>query len=107
MKRGKRKKGLKCLCGKVAKEARLRFQGFEIDGWKCSCGEEFFDPQQAEQILLLNKTMKEKFDVTVGKIRSNLIVRIPTEVQKALGLKKGEHLKLKVESKKKIALVTV
>ena len=99
--------GMKCVkCGGTAKKAKLSFQGFVIDGWKCKCGEEYFDPQQAEKILLFNKLKNSKFKVKIGQIRSNLIVRIPKEVQKALGLEKGEELTLKIPSKQKIELIT-
>ncbi|MFH0714481.1 MAG: AbrB/MazE/SpoVT family DNA-binding domain-containing protein [Candidatus Diapherotrites archaeon] len=99
-------KGLKCgKCGAIAKEARLRFQGFDVKGWKCAkCGEEYFHPEEAEKILLLNKLRKSEFKVKVGQIKSNLIVRIPKEAQKALGLEKGEELVLKVCAGKKMEL---
>jgi len=101
----KKKKGLKCYkCGKIAKEAKLSFQGIAIDGWKCKCGEEYHHPEQAEKILLLNKLKNTKFNVKIGQIRSNLIVRIPKKVQKAMSLEKGETLVLKIPSKEKIEL---
>ena len=100
-------KGLKCIkCGNIAKESKLTFQGFEIDGWKCKCGEEYFDPIQAEKILLLNKIKNMQFKLKVGQIKSNLIIRIPKEAQKALGLEKGEEIILKVASDKKMELIT-
>ena len=103
-----KKKGLKCYkCGSIAKETKLRFLGHEISGWKCKkCKEEYHNPEQAEKILLLNKIMNSKFEVKIGQIRSNLIVRIPKEVQNALGLEKGEVIVLKIPSKKKIELIT-
>lgn len=100
------KEGIKCFkCGKLAKKTRLRFLGFDIDGWKCrKCGEEYHDPEQAERILLFNKIKNSKFEVKVGQIRSNLIIRIPKEVQNALGLVNGEYLVLKIPSRQKIEL---
>jgi len=96
-----KKKGLECVnCGNIAKESKLRFQGFEIDGWHCkSCGEDYFNPEQAQNILLLNKIMKKKYEVTIGQMRSNLIIRIPTELAKALGLHKGEKVKIKADDR--------
>lgn len=100
-------KGMKCVkCNETAREAKLSFQGFTIDGWKCRCGEEYFNPKQAEKILLFNKLKNSKFEVKIGQIRSNLIVRIPKEVQKALDLEKGKELILKILSKQKIELTT-
>jgi AbrB family looped-hinge helix DNA binding protein len=90
--------GMKCVkCGKTARPAKLRFQGQPIDGWKCKCGESYFDPAQAQRILLLNKIKKEAFRVKVGKVRSNLIVRIPKKIAEALGLESGEEVTLKVD----------
>ena len=99
----KEKTGMDCVvCGKIAKEAKLRFQGIEIDGWKCSCGEEYFDPEQAERILLLNKILSKKYKSKLGQIRSNLIVRIPTELAEALNLRKGEKILIKADESKKL-----
>lgn len=98
-------KGMKCVkCGEIAEKAKLSFQGVEIDGWRCGCGEEYFNPEQAERILLLNKLKDESFEVKLGKSRSNLILRIPAKVQEALGLEPGETVKLKVEDAKKLGL---
>lgn len=97
----KRKKGMDCVvCGKIAKEVKLHFQGIEIDGWKCSCGEEYFNPEQAERILLLNKILSKKYESKLGQIRSNLIIRIPAELAEALNLRKGEKISIKAEGSK-------
>lgn len=99
-------KGTKCVkCGGIAEKAKLSFQGIEIDGWRCECGEEYFNPEQAERILLLNKLKGESFEVTLGRSRSNLIIRIPTKVQAVLGLESGKTVKLKVEDAKKLGLI--
>ena len=92
------KQGMKCTsCGKNAKPTSLRFQGYDISGWKCSCGEEYFEPEEAQKVLLLNKILKKRYEVTVGQIKSNLIIRIPTELSKALGLKKGERVTISAD----------
>ena len=93
-----KKEGMKCTaCGKVAQNATLRFQGITINGWKCACGEEYFNPEQAQRILLLNKILAKKYEVKLGKIRSNLIIRIPSELAEALDLHKGEKIAIKAE----------
>ncbi len=98
--------GMKCVrCGGIAKKAKLRFQGHEISGWKCECGEEYFNPEEAERILLLNKLKRESFTVTLGKNRNNLIIRIPVKIQRALGLKPGEKIRLEVENSKSLRLL--
>ncbi|MEE9224270.1 MAG: hypothetical protein V3U51_05940 [Thermoplasmata archaeon] len=93
-------------CGKTAKRAKLRFQGAEIDGWRCSCGEEYFDPEQAQRILLFNKILTKEYRIKLGQIRSNLIVRIPTELSEVLGLHKGEMVLLRADGEKKLHIET-
>ena len=90
--------GMKCVtCGRVAKPARLRFQGNEVSGWKCKCGEEYFDPEDAERILLLNKLRKQKISVKVGQVKSNIILRIPKAMAEALRMKKGDIVTLTLD----------
>lgn len=101
----KRKTGMKCVCGKIAEDAKLSFLGHEIDGWKCNCGQEYHHPIQAERILLLNKLKKSGFEVKLTQSRSNLILRIPKKVQEALGLVRGGVLTLKVPADNKIELI--
>lgn len=77
----------------------LQFNEYKIDGWRCSCGEIYFNPEQAQKILLLNKLKKETIRAKLGKIRSNLILRLPKDIEVALNLHKGEEVLLKVENK--------
>ena len=102
-----KKEGMVCVtCGKTAKTAKLRFQGAEIDGWRCFCGEEYFDPEQAQRILLFNKILTKEYKIKLGQIRSNLIVRIPTELSEVLGLHKGEKVLLRADGEKKLHIET-
>lgn len=96
----KKDEGMKCVrCRRIAQPAKLRFQQYSLDGWKCKCGEEYFNPLQAEKILTLNKIKHQKFHAKLGRIKSNLIVRIPTAVEAALGLSKGEEVTIRVKGK--------
>lgn len=96
-------KGMECIrCKRIAKPAKLKFQGFEIDGWACVCGEKYYDPEQAQKILSLHKMKGEAIEVKLNKTRSNLILRIPKAIEQILGLKEGEQVKLKVKDLKKI-----
>jgi len=90
---------MKChKCGKTMRYVKgLRFNKFKIDGWKCSCGEIYYEPEQAQKILLLNKLRKETIRAKLGKVRSNLILRLPKDVEDALDLKKGGEVLIKVE----------
>nr|MBI4156104.1 AbrB/MazE/SpoVT family DNA-binding domain-containing protein [Candidatus Woesearchaeota archaeon] len=92
-------KGMKCVCGKTAEYVKnLRFNNYKIDGWKCnSCEEIYYNPQKAERILLLNKLKKQVVKAKLGRIRSNLVLRLPRDIETALNLHKGEEVSLKVE----------
>lgn len=84
---------------------RTKFQGFDIDAFKNKkTGEEYFDPEQAEKILVFNKLRNKIFKVKIGKIQSNFIIRLPVEISESLDIKKGEEAKLKIEDRDKILL---
>ncbi len=88
-------KGMKCVCGKTAKYVKhLKFNSYKIDGWKCSCGEEYYNPEKVEKILLLNKVKKMKYHLKLNKVKSNFILRIPKEISDVLGLHKGAEMEL-------------
>ena len=84
-------------CGKNMRHGKLKFNEHSIDGWTCSCGEIYYDSQQAQRILLLNKLRKETVRAKLGKVRSNLVLRLPKNVQTAFDLEKGEDVLIKVE----------
>ena len=75
----------------------MKFNEYKIDGWKCSCEEVYYDPEQAQKILLLNKLKKEVIRAKLGKIRSNLILRLPKDLEHAFDLQKGEDVFIKVD----------
>ncbi len=71
---------------------------------ECECGERYYDPERAQRILSLNKMRGEAIDVKLNKTRSNLMLRIPKAFERILGLKEGEHVKLKVTDLKRIEI---
>jgi len=89
-----KKDGLICVCGKIAKSAKTKYLGHEINCWKCSCGEKYYNPLLTEKLRLLNQLKNKKFEMKVGKIRSNLIIRIPKEIGDLLGMKEGDTIGL-------------
>lgn len=98
-------KGLVCpSCGKNARPTTLRFQGHDVRGWRCSCSEVIFHPEDAQRILLLNKVKARTYEVKVGQIRSNLILRIPKEMADALELRKGEVVRMKAGKGRKMTV---
>lgn len=99
-------KGMVCICGKIAKyKPHLKFNGYDIDGWKCiSCGEAYYNPENAERILLINKLKKHKFYLKLSEVKSNLILRIPKEVSTALNLKKSQEVEFGLKERDEIVI---
>ncbi|MBI4981379.1 AbrB/MazE/SpoVT family DNA-binding domain-containing protein [Candidatus Woesearchaeota archaeon] len=92
---------MKChTCNKPMNYTKgLEFNEQKIDGWKCaSCGEIYFNPEQVHKALLMNKLKKEAIRAKLGKVRSNLILRLPRDVEEALNLHQGEEVLLRVEN---------
>jgi YgiT-type zinc finger domain-containing protein len=100
------KKGMKCVCGETAKYVKhLRFNSHDIDGWKCdSCGEEYYNPEKAERILLLNKLKKHKYYLKLSQTKSNLILRIPKEIGEVLNLRKGAEVEFGLRDSNEIII---
>lgn len=99
-------KGQVCVCGRIADYTKnLKFNRYKIDGWRCRhCGEEYYNPEKAEKILLLNKLKKMKYKLKLSKVRSNLILRIPKEVGDALNLKKGGNVEFGLNNEYEIVI---
>ena len=99
-------KGMKCICGKMAKYVKyLKFNSYDIDGWKCdSCGEIYYDPEKAERILLLNKLKKHRYNLKLSQVKSNLVLRIPKDVSDLLNLKKGGEVEFSLKDTNEIII---
>ena len=78
-------------------EKEISFNEYTIDGWKCSCGEIYFNTEKLQKVLIINKLKKTLLKVKLGRIRSNLIIRLPKIVEQALNFKKGAEVVIKVE----------
>lgn len=35
----------------------IEFNSYKIDGWKCECGEIYYNPEQAQKILISNSSI--------------------------------------------------
>ncbi len=99
-------KDMNCSCGGVAVyKNHLKFNRYDLDGWKCKkCGEIYYNPEKAERILLLNKLKKIKYNLKLSKVKSNLVLRIPKEVGEALNLHKGANIELGLKDMDEIVL---
>jgi DNA-directed RNA polymerase subunit RPC12/RpoP len=90
---------MKCFkCGrKMLLLKDMPFNEYKIDGYRCEpCKEVFFDPEQAQKVLLINQVKKERFKAKLGRIKSNLILRLPKDIETALNFQQGEEVILTV-----------
>lgn len=90
---------MKChKCNKImVREKDMSFNSYKIDGWKCVCGEIYFESAQAQKVLLVNKLKNEVIKAKLGRIKSNLILRLPKEIETVLNLRQGEFVIIKIE----------
>lgn len=91
---------MKCYkCNKIMKYIKgMKFNEHKLDGWKCNtCGEIYYNPEQAQRVLLLNKLKNKILTLKLNKVRSNKIMRIPKDIDEALGF--GNEVKVKIEGK--------
>lgn len=103
----KKSKAMKCVCGKTAKYKRgMHFGKHRIDGWECKyCKEVYFDPEQAQKILILNKLKNKGFRIKVNKVRSNQIIRLPKEI--SIVLNNPKEVNLRLINEKEVMISTV
>lgn len=91
--------GMKCLCGAIAKPAKVRVEGYMVRAWKCSkCKEEYLDSGDAEFILLMKKMQRKAVTAKIGVLGDSFIVRIPKEIAEALKLTRGKIAVLKLSN---------
>jgi antitoxin component of MazEF toxin-antitoxin module len=89
---------LKCYrCGGWARPAKLRFEGVEMRGWKCACGEEYLHPDDLEPVLIANKARHGAFKTKISKVGNSYSARIPKPIVDAMKLK-GKTLTILMEN---------
>ena len=96
---------LRCVkCGLWAKPNGFRIEGVAVRGWKCSCGESYLNPVDANRVLAYNKLKHEVLKSKVSYSGNSLIVRLPAAFAKALGLEKGGPLEIKLDGPNRILI---
>ncbi len=79
---------IKCIsCARWASPTILRFDGDHVRGWQCACGEQILNSEDAEWLLLRNKTKKTPYLASVSKVGNSYSVRLPKELVDLLKLK--------------------
>ncbi len=81
-----------CECGKMAARSSLRYKGYKVRSWKCSCGKTYIHPEDSLKISKLEKTKKVK--VKIGVVGQSLVIRIPRDLSEIYSLEKGKEVEL-------------
>jgi len=101
---------MRCICGKEAKKGKISVKVYGIDigefeGYKCECGEEWFDEKTVDEIEkrsmelgIFGLGVKEK----VSASGNSLIIRVPKKLAEFLNIKKGSSVYIEPEGKDKI-----
>ena len=79
---------MRCVCGKKMSPAKVSLRGFVLDGYKCACGEETFNPYDVERVrLALHENVKAR------KVANSLVVTLPKGFAKLAKISEGDSLK--------------
>lgn len=96
---------LRCTkCRAWAKPDTFRIEGFPVRGWKCSCGESYLHPVDANRVLAFHRLKREVLRTKLSYSGNSMIVRLPSTLAKALGLARGGPLELTLESPDRISI---
>jgi len=101
---------MRCICGEEAKRKKISVTVYgievgEFEGYKCECGEEWFDEETVDEIEkrtmelgIFGLAVKENVSVS----GNSLIIRVPKKLAEFLKIEKGSRVYVKPEGKDKI-----
>ena len=94
---------VQCQCGQRFK-AKSELAGKRV---KCpKCGEGYFNSHDAYVLSEYRKVKDEVLEGKVTKSGNSYVIRLPIELVRALGLKKGNTVQLKVQTPNEVILIT-
>ncbi len=103
MKNELEKESIRCICGAWTRPKILKIEGLKIRGSVCpKCGETFLNGEDA---MMLSEFRKLKDSILKGKVAisgNSYNIRIPIGLVRALGLKKGDKVNIKIQGPKEI-----
>ena len=96
---------IKCKCGEWAEPDEFILDGFQVHGWKCkSCNEAYYNLEELEPLLLINKLKKQKLKGKVTKDGNSIAIRIPKKIADALKLHIGDTVNISIETLDQITI---
>ena len=105
MKNELEKEVVRCACGSWTSPKLLKIEGLKIRGSVCpKCGETYLNGEDA---MMLSEYRRLKDRILEGKVTisgNSFNIRIPIGLVRALGLKKGNTVNIKVNSPKELII---
>ena len=100
-----KKEIIKCVCGRWTKPKMFHIDGFDVRGSECpKCGEAYLNGEDSQRLSEYRKIKNAIMEGRIGKSGNSYVIRVPIDVIRALGLKKGESVKLMVKKPTEIII---
>jgi len=86
-------------CENEMKRIKDKFQGFNVNAWKCGkCNEVIYDEEDIQPILKFNKLKSAKKVISkVGVLGKSKILRIPRSIEQIYDITKGKKIEFELE----------
>ncbi|OGI14852.1 hypothetical protein A3K63_04045 [Candidatus Micrarchaeota archaeon RBG_16_49_10] len=73
-------KVLKCPCGGLMKQTKVKLYGFQVRAWKCDkCKEITVDTIESDRARVLNKLREKPLVLKAGEMTDSTYIRFPKE----------------------------
>ena len=100
-----KKEIVRCVCGKWTKPKIFKIEGLRVRGSECpKCGEGYFNPEDASTLSEYRRIKDEILEGKIAKAGNSYVIRLPIELVRAMGLEKGETVRLKLQGPKEVVL---
>ncbi|MBI5000263.1 MAG: AbrB/MazE/SpoVT family DNA-binding domain-containing protein [Euryarchaeota archaeon] len=101
-----KKEKIRCTCGKWTRPKHFNMEGFKVRGSECpSCGEVYFNIEDANKVFVYNKIKKAALTGKVTKAGNSYVLRLPKALVDALGLSINSTITISVETPTTVKLV--
>ena len=91
-------------CGNIMKSKDITMEGIRVRALECKKDKEIIlHPEDAQKMLVFNK-LRNGIPIKVGSLGEALIMRFPKEVAEFYKITKGEEIKLKAGTSKKLEI---
>lgn len=107
MKDDLKKEIVKCVCGIWTKPKVFSIEGFKVRGSECpKCKEAYLNPEDLYTVSEYRKVKDALLEGRIAKSGNSYVVRLPIELVRALCLKMGGKVQIKVKGPHEVVLVT-